>query len=185
MAKTYDDAIVARLLNPHRKEFEDPDSFLLLLLKKKDVAAELGAGPGYYTKHIVKHVAKLYAVDKNSGFVKYAKRTVRSNKIIFLEEDSSRTSIPSKSVDVVILANAFHDMDREATKTEIYRILKSNGRVIIVDWRKTGSENGPPLRLRMDVEDYLNCFSKLSAKVHFEVGPFHYGIVLGQTPPCE
>jgi ubiquinone/menaquinone biosynthesis C-methylase UbiE len=173
-----------RLLSPNRKKTEDPKEFLPELLKKTDVAAEFGSGPGYYTKIIVHYVSKIYCIDKNDGFLEIARRMVKSKKVSFLNEDSTKTSIPSKSVDVIILANAFHDMDRIPTAEEITRIIKTRGRIIVVDWNKIDSDFGPPFELRMSEEDYLRFFKGFDIYRRFAVGPMHYGMVLaknGQT----
>ena len=151
------------------------------LLKKTDVAAELGCGPGYYSATIVKHVAELYCVDRDMVALDAARRAVGPGKAIFLNEDSSRTSIRTGSVDVVILANSFHDMDRETTASEVRRIIKKLGRIIVIDWNKAHSKSGPPFELRMDEADYLSFFKGFYVQERFAVGQRQYGIVLARA----
>lgn len=168
-----------RLLSPDRKKIEELEKFLPKLLKGGNTAAEIGSGPGYYSREIIKHVSKLYCVDSDKEFIDTAKEIVNSEKAIFLNENSVKMSIPTNSVDVVILANSFHDMeDKVAAVREINRILKKNGRIIVIDWKKEKTEFGPPFGLRMDENDYLHFFDGFAVKERFYVGPMHYGFVL-------
>ena len=167
-----------RFLSSTRKLTEDPEKFMPGLLKKRDIAAELGCGPGYYSKTIVQHVAKLYCVDKDGKALDIARKRVGPDKALFLNENSSKTSIRPRSVDVVILANSFHDMDRKTAASEVKRILCERGRIIVVDWKKKRMNHGPPLELRMDEVDYLSFFSGFVVNRRFRVGSLQYGIVL-------
>jgi ubiquinone/menaquinone biosynthesis C-methylase UbiE len=170
------------LLSPSRKNFEDPDKFLPFLINENDTVADLGCGPGYYCQFLVKFTKnKIYCVDKNEEFITEAKRIVKSNNVIFLVEDSSHTSIPSSSIDKVIFANSFHDMEnKEKTYEEVVRILKPNGKIIIIDWKKENTPFGPPIRIRMSKEDYLKIFRDFKLEKEFYVGPYHQGLVLGK-----
>ena len=169
----------SRLLSPDRKKIEEPDKFLPKLLKAEDIVAEIGSGPGYYSREIIKYVSKLYCVDSNKEFLDIAKEMIKSKKVVFLNENSAKMSIPSYSIDAVILANSFHDMeDKVAAVKEIKRVLKKNGRIIIVDWKKEKTEFGPPFELRMNESDYPHFFNDFAVKEKFDVGPMHYGFVL-------
>ncbi|BDC18665.1 class I SAM-dependent methyltransferase [Acidianus sp. HS-5] len=168
------DKFVTHLLSKDRKKFEDPEKFLPSLIH--GVVAELGCGPGYYCQYLIKYAEKVYCVDKNKELLEVAKSLTRD--AIFLNEDACKTSIPTSSVDIVLFANSFHDM-RDKTKVyeEVKRILKPEGEVIIVDWKKDASL-GPPKNIRMSKEDYLRVFSDFYLEKEFEVGPYHFGLVL-------
>lgn len=57
------------LLSPERRKFEDPELFLPSLLRGGEVIAELGCGPGYYCRYLVKYASTLYCVDRSAKFV--------------------------------------------------------------------------------------------------------------------
>jgi ubiquinone/menaquinone biosynthesis C-methylase UbiE len=172
------DGFEERLLSPERKKVEDPEKFLPRLLKRGDVAAEFGSGPGYYSVVIARYVSRLYCIEKNSRSLSIARQHVSSSNVLFLNEDSTKTSVPSASVDVVVLANAFHDMDRKGTADEIVRVMNAEGRIVVVDWNKAESDMGPPFELRMNEQDYLSFFKDFIIREKFIVGPDHYGVVL-------
>ncbi|AWR96286.1 methyltransferase domain-containing protein [Acidianus sulfidivorans JP7] len=170
------------LLSEERKKIENPEKYIPFLVSKNDVVAELGCGPGFYCQYLVKYAKQVYCVDKRKEMIEIAKKIAKN--AIFLVEDASHTSIPSSSVDIVLFSNSFHDMDKkEKVKEEVKRILNKEGRVIIIDWKKENTPFGPPLSIRMSKEDYIKefspCFKLLK---EFEVGPYHFGLVLQLNP---
>jgi ubiquinone/menaquinone biosynthesis C-methylase UbiE len=169
------DKFVIHLLNPERNKMEDPEKFLPSIIH--GVVAELGCGPGYYCQFLVKYAEKVYCVDRNKELLEIAKELAKN--AIFLNEDACKTSIPSSSVDQVLFANSFHDMrDKKKVYEEVKRILKPEGEVIIVDWKKDANF-GPPKSVRMSKEDYVHFFSPdFELEKEFEVGPYHFGLVL-------
>ncbi|QKQ99136.1 class I SAM-dependent methyltransferase [Metallosphaera tengchongensis] len=167
-----------RLLDERRKNFENPENFIPKLLRGDEIVVDMGCGPGYYCPELEKYSSKLYCVDFNKEALDIAKTRIKKPNTELLYEESSRTSIPPSSVDVVVLANSFHDMDREAAYSEILRILKPSGKVIIVDWKKEETPFGPPMSIRMSEKDYINLFKDFELKQTFDPGPYHYGLVL-------
>ena len=162
-----------------RKNFEDPESFLPLLLEKGQIIAELGCGNGFYCQYLQKYAEKLYCVDSFCPALEEAKKKVNNPNTAFLCEDASKTSIPSNTVDVVLLANSFHDMkNKDEVVKEIKRILKKGGKVIIIDWKKRNTGFGPPLSVRMSEEEYLNFFKDFKLINKFKPSEYHYGLVL-------
>jgi SAM-dependent methyltransferase len=68
--------------------------------------------------------------------------------------------------------------DKKKVYEEVKRILKPEGKVIIVDWKKDANF-GPPKSVRMSKEDYVHFFSPdFELEKEFEVGPYHFGLVL-------
>jgi SAM-dependent methyltransferase len=68
--------------------------------------------------------------------------------------------------------------DKKKVYEEVKRILKPEGKVIIVDWKKDANF-GPPKSVRMGKEDYVHFFSPdFELEKEFEVGPHHFGLVL-------
>jgi len=101
------------------------------------------------------------------------------NNVFHIVSDAAKTPMPSSSVDVVFMANSFHDMnDKNAVYGEILRMLKPSGRVIVIDWKKEQSLLGPPLSIRMSEEDYLKQFKEFRLATRFQPSPSHYGMAL-------
>ena len=174
-----------RLLQKGREQSEDASFLDRTIGPKKQVIADLGCGPGFYASKLKKFASVLYCIDSSKAMISVARKRIHGKTVKFLEEDSSRTSLPDASIDIVFMANSFHDMEREKTAAEIKRILKPEGKVIVVDWKKgarLGSEEhrGPPESLRMSESEYLEWFPGFKIKDRFEAGADHFGMVLAR-----
>lgn len=175
--------IAPNLLSKERELREDPSAALEAIgVRGTYVIADLGCGPGYYARKLAHRAIKLYCVDSNSAMLDLARKTVKSNRAVFLLEDAGHTSIPSASVDIAFMANSLHDFDRNAVRKEVLRILKPAGRIIAIDWRKGATQGGPPQRIRMSEDDYLSLFSGFSIYKRFDPGQDHFGIVIRRCP---
>ncbi|WP_256201973.1 methyltransferase domain-containing protein [Sulfuracidifex metallicus] len=79
---------------------------------------------------------------------------------------SDVNSLPKSGIDIVLMANSFHDMEN---RNEIYkallRALKNGGKILIIDWKKDKKiEKGPPYNIRMSEQDYVNSFPDFNLK---------------------
>ncbi len=108
------------------------------ILKGDEAIVDLGCGKGFYCMHLHKYSLRLYCVDIDKQAVKKAEKFLkRRDNVFFIVSDATKTPLPLLSVDVVFMANSFHDMsDKKAVYREILRMLKPNGRVVVIDWKK-------------------------------------------------
>ena len=179
----WDEVAAQRLLSEDRERTENATFLKGILGPKKLAIADLGCGSGFYAAKLKPFASTLYCIDSSKAMLSVARRVVHGKAVRFLEEESSRLSLPDSSMDVVFMANSFHDMDRDKTSAEVSRILKPKGRIVVVDWKKNtehGGEGhrGPPVSLRMSETDYLRWFPKFKITRRFKVGKNHFGIVL-------
>lgn len=163
-----------------RRRFEDPGSFLPKLLEKDSVIADVGCGGGFYCRHLADYSSMLYCIDIDERALGAADGILRKTgktKYVLL---TSMSSIMPHSVDVVLFANSFHDMeDKKGMHDNAVRILKKGGRIIIVDWRKDDAHMpGPPAQIRMDESDYLKYFKEFRVAERFDPGKHHFGLLL-------
>jgi ubiquinone/menaquinone biosynthesis C-methylase UbiE len=179
----WDEVAAQRLLSNDRKRSENAAFLNYIIGPNKLVIVDLGCGSGFYAAKLKPFASILYCIDSSKAMLSVARNRIHGKTVRFLEEDSSRTSLPALSVDVVFLANSFHDMDRHKTSAEVNRILKFEGRIIVVDWKKGIEQSGerrcgPPDKIRMSETDYLRWFTEFKITKRFEVGKNHFGIVL-------
>lgn len=106
------------------------------------VVADIGAGTGILTKLLASSVSKIYAIEPNyqmrSACIKYC----GAYDNVFVKDGSAEEmGLNNNSIDFITVAQAFHWFDKNKCKTEFQRILKKNGKLILV-WNKrvTGSE---------------------------------------------
>ena len=144
----------------------DMAELVLNYLPQGGVAADLGCGAGRFCKVLLNKASKVYCVDINDYAINMAKENVKDERAIFLNEDASSTSIPNSSVDLVIMVNAFHDMEnKNKVALEVSRILKQNGIALIIESKPGLASYGPPPWLRMSPDDVIKYFNNPQFKV--------------------
>jgi ubiquinone/menaquinone biosynthesis C-methylase UbiE len=102
----------------------------------KKTCADIGSGTGILTKLLLSQFKKVFAVEPNLEMRSYAEKTLAQYPNFFsMNSDAEKTMLPSDSIDLVTVAQAFHWFDRQKFLLECRRILKPTGYVAIV-WNK-------------------------------------------------
>ena len=88
--------------------------------------------------------------------------------------------LPDASMDMVLMVNVLHVVDRATALAEAKRVLHTGGLLLIVEWNAAGAALGPAPEKRLSKEQASELgaqagFQTLDA---FEAGPHHYGLVL-------
>lgn len=130
-------------------------------LMQGQVVADLGCGNGFYVLPAAQMVGtsgQVIAVDvmesKLAATISIAGQFGYNNiKIVQADLTKPLLDVPANSCDMVIVGNIFHEIGRtEQFIKNVYRILKTPGRVLVVEWKKTATPFGPPLDKRIDQE---------------------------------
>jgi ubiquinone/menaquinone biosynthesis C-methylase UbiE len=179
----WDKDAALRMLNNESERSENTDFLKGIMGPKKQVIVDLGCGPGFYAMKLKQFASMLYCLDSSKAMLSLARKRVHGKTVTFLEESASDISLQDSSVDIVFMANSFHDMERDKASREITRILRPGGKIIIVDWKKGSGQNGegrhgPPDSLRMSKANYLEWFPGFKVVKRFDAGKDHFGIVL-------
>ena len=100
-----------------------------------DVVLELGCGTGFYSEMVIGRVKQLTATDLAPEMIEQAKRNLaQCTNVEVRIEDCYSTSFKDNVFDGVLMANLLHIvMDPLAVLMEGHRVLKDNGRIVIVD----------------------------------------------------
>ena len=123
-------------------DFLNPQKIIQkLFLKDGMVVADFGCGSGGWVIPLAKRIknGRIYAVDVLEEALSALRSRAEFERVYnayTLRADIERgTDIPSDSVDLVILSNIlFQAEDKNAIINEAHRVLKENGRIIVVDW---------------------------------------------------
>lgn len=160
-------------------------------LNLKNVSApivEIGCGYGTFTVPIAKETnAELYAFDIEPAMIETAQKNTRQARIrnarFFLRDIVKQgTGLESDIAGMVLLFNILHFNERRVLLEEASRILKPNGVVSIIHWRKDiETPRGPSVHLRPNQQMILDSISGLG--LHFAgntriLEPYHWGIQL-------
>jgi len=144
----------------------DMAELILSYLPQGGVAADLGCGSGRFCQVLLNKAGKVYCVDIDDYVLNIAKESIKGEKAIFLNEDASSTSIPTGSVDLIIMVNSFHDMEnKDKVALEVSRILKQNGIALIIESKPGLTMHGPPPWLRMSPDDVIKYFKNTQFEV--------------------
>ncbi len=95
--------------------------------------ADIGSGTGIFAEQLLESGYRVYAVEPSADMRKKAEKKLNENEnFVSVDGNASETHLPDRVFDCVTAAQAFHWFDTELFRKECARILKPNGRVIIV-----------------------------------------------------
>ncbi|MBI5405675.1 methyltransferase domain-containing protein [Candidatus Kaiserbacteria bacterium] len=170
--------------------FSSPhENVLQLGLREGMRVGDFGAGSGHYARAaaaVVGGSGKVYAVDVQGDVLKHLKLNTHVHHQSAIDtvwgdiEKPGGTHLRDASLDAVILANTFFQIEnRFGCLGEIKRVLKSGGKLMVVDW--AGSYGGMgPAHDRVVSEHEAEAFF-IGGGFHkvksFRAGPHHYGII--------
>jgi ubiquinone/menaquinone biosynthesis C-methylase UbiE len=177
---------VAVLEMEERKLWESPDRILGMAdIKPHFVAADLGCGSGFFTIPLAKKVEKVYAIDVQKEMLELLEQKIRKQKIENIQlllSKQNEIPLENESVEFLISVNTLHEFsDREKMIKEIQRVLKPEGKALIVDFKKEETDFGPPVSIRVSKEQAISLFEKRGFKtVKTRDLPFHYALVFSK-----
>ena len=170
--------------------FSSPrENILQLGLHEGMKVGDFGAGSGHYSRAaapIVGHSGKVYAIDVQEDILKHLKLNTHEQHQRVIStvwgdiEKPGGTHLRDQSLDAVILANALFQIEnRFGLLGEIRRVLKSGGKLLVVDWAGSYGGMGPVMEKVVSEHEaegfFINGgFHKVKS---FRAGPHHYGIV--------
>ena len=150
---------------------------------------DFGAGSGHYARAaagIVGPSGKVYAVDVQEDVLKHLRLNLHRHHHSIVEaiwgdiEKAGGTHLRDASLDAVILANIFFQAEnRFGLLAEIKRVLRPEGKLLMVDWAGSYGGIGPALDKVVPEHEaeafFINGgFHKTKS---FRAGPHHYGIL--------
>ena len=108
---------------------------MLGLLDPDWVVADLGCGTGDATERIAPVVREVIAVDREPAMLQACRKRLGSrNNIRFVEAELRSLPLESASLDAAVIMLVLHHLpDPVAVLTEISRVLRPGGRVLVVD----------------------------------------------------
>lgn len=151
---------------------------------------DLGCGNlGYFSVPAAKIVGKkgmVYAVDILKSVLQAVEHIAKQEglnniKIVWSNlEIVGATKVPADSLDLAMLHNMlFQSEDDQKVFLESYRLTKSGGKLVVIDWKMINSPFGPPPTKRIKKEDAIKFAQNAGFKLveEFEAGPYHFGLV--------
>lgn len=127
--KNYDSQIFSK------KKYYKPNSFLKREIKKDDVVLDLCCGTGVSLIYLEDRCKKIYGIDASLDMINECKKKIKQkSKIVLIKSEANKTPINDNFFDVVLIRMGLHHMkNKKAVIEECYRILKNDGKLLIMD----------------------------------------------------
>ena len=94
---------------------------------------ELGCGTGFYTSVLAEKADTVTATDLSPGMLALARGRIAAPNVTFRVEDCQKTSFPDAAFDTAFMSLVVHFTEPDATLTEMRRILRPGGMLIILN----------------------------------------------------
>lgn len=170
-------------------KFLNPNEIIAQVgLMQGQTVADLGCGSGFYVLPAAQMVGPggtVYAVDvmesKLAATISIANQFNQKN-VRIVQADLAKLffDIPEHSCDLVIGGNIFHEISsQENLIKNIYRLMKSPGRLLVVEWARVAAPFGPSMDKRIDQQklEILLMQSGLRKLKDLETDSYHYAMV--------
>jgi SAM-dependent methyltransferase len=105
-------------------------------LGSESVVLDLGAGTGKLTRPLVERFYRVISVEPDPGMRAVLTRATEAYRV--LEGRAEAIPLPDGSVDAVFVGQAFHWFDTAAALTEIARVLRLRGGLVLI-WNSWSS----------------------------------------------
>jgi ubiquinone/menaquinone biosynthesis C-methylase UbiE len=172
-------------------KFIDPEQIIgFLNLPQGITVADFGCGTGYFSLPIARRIGSegvVYALDilaeKLEAVESQAKTQGIHNVVIrrvnLEKKDGSK--LAAESTDWVIIKDMlFQNKEKSLILEEAKRVLKPDGKILIIEWKKEQMPIGPSQELRIPKDGMVELVKKVRLGIFGEVdaGNFHYGMIL-------
>lgn len=167
-----------------RRSWYNPET-ILANLKSGMTFADIGCGDGFFSilaAKIVGKKGKVYSVDIDASSIEKLKKKAEAADFRTIETKvgtAEEVIFCKRCVDMAFFSMDLHDfIDPQKVLLNAKQMLKPNGLLVDLDWKKIAMKFGPPVSIRFS-EHHA---SKMIVSAGFTVtsiedaGPYHYVI---------
>ncbi len=123
-------------------------------LTESSIVADIGSGTGISTRVFLENGNAVFGVEPNAAMRRAAEEFLKDYpRFESVDGTAEATSLPDRSVDLVIAAQAFHWFDQEKTPLEFRRIAREGGFVALI-WNER----------QLDTNEFLREYEELLKK---------------------
>ncbi|MBI4816354.1 MAG: methyltransferase domain-containing protein [Deltaproteobacteria bacterium] len=179
-----------RFDDPARDEWQRPDEVVRLLeLSEGKVAADIGAGTGYFLPHLSKAVGpsgKVWGLDVEQSLVAWMNDRATIEGLANVEAKliaKDDPALEASPVDRILIVDTWHHIGgRDDYSQKLRKGLRPGGMVMVVDFTKDSPE-GPPPEHRLPPEAVVETLTKagFTTAIAEESLPRQY-VVIGRVP---
>jgi len=155
-------AYIAALEDPKRDAYQKPHEVMeALAVKQGEIIADIGAGSGYFTLRLARHVGdegRVYAVDVSPDMVRHLNGRIRDLGVLNVSSILAAPDDPllPQPVDRFLIVDVWHHIEDQAGYLALMKKqLKPGGQVVMIDFQKRDLPVGPPVDMKISREDLL------------------------------
>lgn len=150
----FNPAKLARLNDPQRLVVLDPVRIwsTLSLADAPRVALDIGAGTGLFARAFAAHMPAgiLYACDAEPLMVDWMRQNLTAPNIVPLLSAEATVPLPDGQADLIYMIAVHHELlEPLSLLAECRRLLRPEGTIALIDWKKDGTQGGPPPEIRI------------------------------------
>ncbi len=151
--------------------------------------ADFGSGSGHYSmaaSRALMSTGRVYAIDVDKDLLTKLKNSSTKEGLYNIEvvwgnvEKENGAKLRDSSINLVLLCNLLFQLDdKMGAINEAKRILKPNGRVLVVDWSDSFGGIGPKPNAVVKKAKLIEMFEKSGFSLDREIsaGSHHYGFI--------
>lgn len=124
-----------------------------------DVVADIGSGTGFYTDDVAAVAGHVHAVDIQAEMHdRYRKKGVPEN-VTLLTAGVGHLPLSDGVLDAVVSTMTYHEFASPGALSEVARVVRTGGRVVVADWSADGAgAAGPPVDERYAADHAVASF---------------------------
>ncbi|MCH8074269.1 MAG: class I SAM-dependent methyltransferase [SAR324 cluster bacterium] len=180
----FDISRLERLRDPERLETMNPDKIWAVLADGLiiNTLVDIGVGIGFFAIPFARKIkrGKVYGCDLHPEMLKYLEAAMEKEGVDNIEPvRCGEVEVPLEDgiADVVMMVNLHHELDfRDRSLAECRRLLRSGGKVAVIDWKPIQTEHGPPMEIRIPPEQVLEELTAAGFQrtAEHDIMPNHY-----------
>ena len=127
-----------------------------------NTCVDFGSGTGIFALPMAELVGaegRVYAIDNSVEMLAHIRAKNPPTNLTLLHGNAERTGLNSHIADICLLAFILHEIKEPSSLiAEASRLLKPDGRLVIVEWKAELDTPGPPRRTRISKEQIVQLF---------------------------
>ena len=124
---------------------------------------DIGCGIGYFSipaSEVVSPRGKVYALDTSEEMTAFLTAEVKAlgrENIEIIQSSEYGFPLEEATGDRLLMSMVLHEVeDKKRFLKEAHRTLKASGEIMIIEWHKKETKQGPPLDHRIDSQETMN-----------------------------
>ena len=180
----------SRLENEERHALLKPDTLLRQFgLEEGMDFLDIGSGTGFFSRaasRIIGENGKVYSADISEKMLDAFRSYGVPKNVHLILSNEYEIPLSSALTDMALFAFVLHESkDIRRSVIEAARIIKPEGRIVIIEWKRQLEEHGPPIDDRISLNDLLTEVHGFKIISSGDLNPSHYYCILSANHETE